>query len=73
MLIDDEIQILKSNQILIGLFQPYNADYIEKLKSKKTIIYALEKLPRISRAQSMDILSSQANLSGYKSVLIAAN
>ena len=73
LLVDDEIQILKPNQILIGLFQPYNADYIEKLKSKKTIIYALEKLPRISRAQSMDILSSQANLSGYKSVLIAAN
>ena len=73
LLIDDEIQILKPNQILLGLFQPYNADYIEKLKSKKTIIYALEKLPRISRAQSMDILSSQANLSGYKSVLIAAN
>ena len=37
-------KILKFNQILIGLFQPYNADYIEKLKSKKTIIYALEKL-----------------------------
>ena len=73
LLIDDEIQILKPNQILLGLFQPYNVDYIEKLKSKKTIIYALEKLPRISRAQSMDILSSQANLSGYKSVLIAAN
>ena len=45
LLIDDEIKILKPNQILIGLFQPYNADYIEKLKSKKTIIYTLEKLP----------------------------
>ena len=42
LLIDDEIQILKPNQILLGLFQPYNVDYIGKLKSKKTIIYALE-------------------------------
>ena len=61
---------IKANKILIGNFNYYNNE--EKLKNlakKKINIFSLELLPRITRAQSMDILSSQANLAGYKAVV----
>ena len=62
--------LLKENQILIGVLNPYvNKKKIENLLKKKVNIFSLELLPRISRAQSMDVLSSQANLAGYKAVL----
>jgi NAD(P) transhydrogenase subunit alpha len=61
---------MKDNQTLIGLFNYHqNKDKIQKLSSKKINVFSLELLPRITRAQSMDILSSQANLAGYKAVL----
>src|SRR5205823_10050100 len=50
-----------------------NADLVSALASKGVTSFALELIPRITRAQSMDILSSQANLAGYKAVLVAAN
>jgi H+-translocating NAD(P) transhydrogenase subunit alpha len=67
---DEKCSIIKENQTLIGVLNPYNNQ--EKLKNliKKNInVFSLELLPRITRAQSMDILSSQANLAGYKAVL----
>ncbi len=70
MLQDEKSSILKENQILIGVLNPYdNKDRLEKLSKNKINIFSLELLPRITRAQSMDILSSQANLAGYKAVI----
>ena len=70
MLSDDKISLLKENQILIGVLNPYdNKDKLESLAKKKVNIFSLDLLPRITRAQSMDILSSQANLAGYKAVI----
>jgi NAD(P) transhydrogenase subunit alpha len=67
---DDKLSKIKENQILIGVFNPYNnKEKIETLSKKKINIFSLELLPRITRAQSMDILSSQANLAGYKAVI----
>jgi NAD(P) transhydrogenase subunit alpha len=61
---------IKENQTLIGVFNPYiNKDRIDNLVKKKVNVFSLELLPRITRAQSMDILSSQANLAGYKAVI----
>ena len=67
---DDKLSKIKENQTLIGVFNPYNnKEKIEILSKKKINIFSLELLPRITRAQSMDILSSQANLAGYKAVI----
>ena len=70
-LIDNEkCEILKNNQFLIGVLNPFsNKNQIQKLIDKKINCFSLELLPRITRAQSMDILSSQANLAGYKAVI----
>ena len=69
---DDKLSLFKENQILIGSLNAiYNKDKLDKLKTKKVNIFSLELLPRITRAQSMDILSSQANLAGYKAVIEA--
>ncbi len=70
MLPDDKSSIIKENQILIGVLNPYeNKDKLVSLAKKKIKLFSLELLPRITRAQSMDILSSQANLAGYKAVI----
>jgi len=67
---DDKLSKIKENQTLIGVFNPYNnKEKIKTLSKKKINIFSLELLPRITRAQSMDILSSQANLAGYKAVI----
>jgi NAD(P) transhydrogenase subunit alpha len=67
---DDKLSKIKENQTLIGVFNPYNnKEKIETLSKKKINIFSLELLPRITRAQSMDILSSQSNLAGYKAVI----
>ena len=67
---DDITPLLKESQILIGVFNPYNnQNKINDLVKKNMNIFSLELLPRITRAQSMDILSSQANLAGYKAVI----
>ncbi len=63
-----------SNKVLIGVFQPlYHPDEVQKWAADKTTVFSLDMLPRTTRAQSMDVLSSQANISGYKAVLLAAN
>ena len=67
---DENLSYLKEDQILIGVLNPYiNKKKIDDLVKKKIKNFSLELLPRITRAQSMDILSSQANLAGYKAVL----
>ena len=69
----DEIEVFKQNSILIGALDPFNnSDLIEDLKNRKIISFAMELMPRITRAQSMDILSSQSNLAGYKAVINAS-
>jgi len=70
MLSDDQISNIRENQTLIGVLNPYNnKEKLESLAKKKINLFSLELLPRITRAQSMDILSSQANLAGYKAVI----
>ena len=67
---DQKISLLKEDQSLIGIFDPYNnKEKIDILRKKKINIFSLDLLPRITRAQSMDVLSSQANLAGYKAVI----
>ena len=67
---DDKSSLLKENQTLIGVLNPYdNQNKINDLVKKNINFFSLELLPRITRAQSMDILSSQANLAGYKAVI----
>ena len=70
-LVDEKnFEKFKKEQILIGVLNPYsNKEKIKKLLEKKINCFSLELLPRITRAQSMDILSSQANLAGYKAVI----
>ena len=70
LLSDDKKDLLKENQTFIGVLNPYdNKEKIDNLIKKKINVFSLELLPRITRAQSMDILSSQANLAGYKAVI----
>ena len=69
---EKKLSFLRENQTLIGSLNTYlNKEKLENLKSKKINCFSLELLPRITRAQSMDILSSQANLAGYKAVVEA--
>jgi len=70
---DNDLQQLNENTVLIGILNPYeNKKYFNTLNEKKIISCCMELIPRISRAQSMDVLSSQANLAGYRSVIDAA-
>jgi proton-translocating NAD(P)+ transhydrogenase subunit alpha len=70
---DEEVGRLRQGQVLIGFLQPLtNAELARSLAQKGATTFAMESIPRITRAQSMDALSSQANLGGYMSVLIAA-
>ena len=65
---------LKKGAILLGLLNPYANEKLQKIiTSKKISALSMELLPRISRAQSSDVLSSQANIAGYKAVLLAAS
>ena len=67
---DSNVDYFNENKILIGNFNSIsNSEKISKYISKKSSVFSLELLPRITRAQSMDILSSQANLAGYKAVI----
>ncbi|SFP89617.1 Re/Si-specific NAD(P)(+) transhydrogenase subunit alpha [Parafilimonas terrae] len=70
----EEITALKTNAILIGIYQPlFNYQFIKQLAEKNITAFSLDMMPRTTRAQSMDVLSSQANIAGYKAVLEAAN
>jgi len=67
---NDEINLIKDKSILIGQFDPIlNKEIINKLTKKAIKIFSLNLLPRITKAQSMDVLSSQGNLAGYRAVI----
>ena len=69
----DEVTRLRDGQVLIGFLQPLtDREGIERLASQGVVAFAMESNPRITRAQSMDALSSQATVSGYKATLLAA-
>jgi len=68
-----DIDNLKS-KIVLGVYQPlFNAGFMKELATKGCTVFSMDMLPRTTRAQSMDVLSSQANIAGYKAVLLAAN
>lgn len=70
---DEEVGQMQENSILISFLYPHlNPKTIKKLLEKKITSFAMELIPRISRAQNMDALSSQATVSGYKAILLAA-
>jgi NAD(P) transhydrogenase subunit alpha len=70
----DEVSAMAAGTILIGFLSPLtDPEGLERLRRQGVIAFAMESVPRISRAQSMDALSSQANVAGYKAVLIAAD
>ncbi|MFB6331284.1 Re/Si-specific NAD(P)(+) transhydrogenase subunit alpha [Acinetobacter variabilis] len=69
----EEIQKLSANATVVAMFDPYRNTELDQFAAQNVSAFALELLPRtLSRAQNMDVLSSQANLAGYKSVLLAA-
>jgi NAD(P) transhydrogenase subunit alpha len=68
-----DIALIQS-KILLGNYQPlYHANMMQTLAEKKATAFSIDMIPRTTRAQSMDVLSSQANIAGYKAVLLAAN
>ena len=71
--IDSEMQHVRTGGVLVGMLNPFDAAGLQRLASAQLTSFALEAAPRSSRAQSMDVLSSQANIAGYKAVMMAAN
>ena len=68
-----EIAQMKSGTVLVGMLEPFNAEGLQRLAAAGLTAFALEAAPRTTRAQSMDVLSSQANIAGYKAVIMAAD
>jgi len=69
----EEHSMLKPSSTVVGMLNPFDADGLKRLASSGVTGFALEAAPRTSRAQSMDVLSSQANIAGYKAVMMAAD
>jgi NAD(P) transhydrogenase subunit alpha len=69
----DELSLMKAGSALVGLLNPYDAEGLQRLATAGLTSFALEAAPRTTRAQSMDVLSSQANIAGYKAVMIGAD
>src|SRR6266481_8692380 len=69
----NELPMLKTGQVVVGMLNPFDTEGLARLASRGVTAFALEVAPRISRAQSLDVLSSQANVAGYKAVILAAN
>jgi len=67
-----ELAQMRSGVVLIGLLAPHQREGLEAIAARGLTAFAMERLPRISRAQSMDVLSSQANIAGYKAVILGA-
>ena len=68
-----EIKAISAGSVLIGLLEPYNLPQLNAIAQQGITAFALEALPRNSRAQSMDVLSSQANVAGYKAMLLGSH
>jgi len=69
----DERTRMKPGAVLVGMLNPYDTENTAAMAAARVTAFALEAAPRITRAQSMDVLSSQANVAGYKAVMLAAN
>jgi NAD(P) transhydrogenase subunit alpha len=69
----DELARMTRGAVVVGMLEPFNAEGITAMNGAGLTAFALEAAPRTTRAQSMDVLSSQANIAGYKAVLLAAN
>ena len=70
---DAEAKLMKSGATLVGMLNPFEAEGLQRLATAGLTGFALEAAPRTTRAQSMDVLSSQANIAGYKAVMMAAD
>jgi len=70
---DAELALMKSGAALVGMLNPFDAAGLQNMATAGLTAFALEAAPRTTRAQSMDVLSSQANIAGYKAVMVAAN
>ena len=69
----DDLKLIKEKQILIcQLFHKSNPELVQEISNKRATVFSLDAMPRISRAQDMDVLSSQNNLAGYKAVILGA-
>jgi NAD(P) transhydrogenase subunit alpha len=68
-----EVSFIKSGSTVVGMLEPFNAEGLQRLADAGATGFALEAAPRTTRAQSMDVLSSQANIAGYKAVMLAAD
>jgi H+-translocating NAD(P) transhydrogenase subunit alpha len=68
-----EMALCKPGSTLVGMLNPFDAEGLQRLNAAKLTAFALEAAPRTTRAQSMDVLSSQANIAGYKAVIVAAD
>ena len=68
-----ELALMKAGTVLVGMLEPFNAEGLQRLAAANLTAFALEAAPRTTRAQSMDVLSSQANIAGYKAVIMAAD
>ena len=69
----DEMALMKPGTTVVGMLNPFDAEGLQRLAAAGLTSFALEAAPRTTRAQSMDVLSSQANIAGYKAVMIAAD
>ncbi|MDH4375816.1 MAG: Re/Si-specific NAD(P)(+) transhydrogenase subunit alpha [Ramlibacter sp.] len=69
----DELAQMKPGSVLVGMLNPFDAEGLSRIAAAGLTAFALEAAPRTTRAQSMDVLSSQANIAGYKAVMIAAD
>ena len=70
--LDAEVPLLKAGSVIVGMMNPFDAVGLQRLAAAQLTSFALEAAPRTSRAQSMDVLSSQGNIAGYKAVMMAA-
>ena len=69
----DELALMKPGAVLVGMLNPFDKEGLSQMASAGLTSFALEAAPRTTRAQSMDVLSSQANIAGYKAVIMAAD
>ena len=70
---ESETPLMRAGSTMVGMLNPFDAEGLKRLAQAGVTAYALEAAPRTTRAQSMDVLSSQANIAGYKAVMIGAD
>lgn len=70
---EEEINVIKEGATLVSFLQPaQNKDVVDKIRQRGIVSFAMDQIPRTTRAQTFDALSSMANIAGYKSVILAA-